>query len=90
MYKKGITFTFKSSTELNINLKKYTIQPPQTIDWPTPFTSQMDKLTFAKINDPIDSVDPTQQQVPAEMFRPLTGKDAEQMLTDLSRPINFR
>lgn len=50
----------------------------------------MDKLTFAKINDPIESVDPTREQIPMEMFTPLTGTDAEQMIKDLSRPVSFR
>ncbi|XP_062587564.1 vitellogenin-2-like isoform X2 [Saccostrea cucullata] len=52
-------------------------------------TLQLDKIVLAKINDPIESVNPTQQQVPENLFRPLTGKDADQMIKDLSRPINF-
>ncbi|XP_061168026.1 vitellogenin-1-like [Saccostrea echinata] len=52
-------------------------------------TLQMDKIALAKINDPIESVNPTQQQVPESLFRPLTGKDTDQMIKDLSRPINF-
>nr|ANB82451.1 vitellogenin [Saccostrea glomerata]ANB82452.1 vitellogenin [Saccostrea glomerata] len=52
-------------------------------------TLKLDKIVLAKINDPIESVNPTQQQVPENLFRPLTGKDADQMIKDLSRPINF-
>jgi hypothetical protein len=50
----------------------------------------MDRIRMGRINDPIESVNPTQEQVPEEYFRPLMGKDAEQMVKDLSRPINFR
>nr|AFO66775.1 vitellogenin [Mimachlamys nobilis] len=50
---------------------------------------KMENVQMYKINDMIDGLDPTRQQIPEDMFHQLTGPETADMVAKLAMPLKF-